>query len=109
MSPSAAFSQYQIACKIPASTNTSPTDIICLFASKGSEQPSTTNSVRVTCIDPEKSYIPLDPTPVTDVKASHNQPVQYYTTQGTLLPGRPTHPGIYIVRQGNNATKQVIK
>ena len=33
---------------------------------------------------------------------------EYYTLQGRRLSERPTTPGIYIVRRGNTATKQLI-
>lgn len=45
---------------------------------------------------------------ISDVEIDENAPVEFFNLQGVRVNGDLT-PGLYIRRQGNNATKVIVK
>ncbi|MDE6100435.1 MAG: hypothetical protein K2G01_05265, partial [Paramuribaculum sp.] len=51
----------------------------------------------------------VEPGSIGSIDADNNAPVEYYTIQGVRVSGDNLTPGIYIRRQGENATKILVK
>ncbi|MDE5685951.1 MAG: hypothetical protein K2I26_05260, partial [Paramuribaculum sp.] len=51
----------------------------------------------------------VEPGSIGSIEADGNAAVEYYTIQGVRVSGDNLTPGIYIRRQGNNASKILVK